>query len=94
MRQTRLTHKTPPFCFVELIEGTPPFSQFQEQALFAKLGITHLICRNVGGAASMSKLLAARALQLPVFMVGRAPIAGDWTVVATVAEALDWEASL
>jgi precorrin-6A/cobalt-precorrin-6A reductase len=53
-----------------------------------------LICRNVGGAASMSKLLAARAMCLPVYMVRRADVTAPHRMVETVAEALAWEANL
>lgn len=94
MRQTRMTNHQSPFQFVEFIEGQPPFSQFQEQALFNQLGISHLICRNVGGAASMSKLLAARALSIPVYMVERRPTAGHLPLVETIAQALAWECNI
>lgn len=93
MRQTHAPSAAPPYAFVEFVEGHPPFSQFQEQALFTELGITHLICRNVGGAASMSKLLAARALEIPVLMIARKPPQVPHAVVDTVAEALAWEAN-
>ena len=93
LRQTHDNPEPAPFHFMEFVEGTPPFSQFHEQALFEKLKITHLICRNVGGAASMSKLLAARAMELPVYMVSRPSVPGHLTVVASVAEALAWEAN-
>jgi precorrin-6A/cobalt-precorrin-6A reductase len=91
----RQKHPAPgrsPYPFLEFSEGTPPFSQFQEQDLFERLAITHLICRNVGGAASMSKLLAARALAIPVLMVARQPLPTGLATAKTVAEALAWEA--
>lgn len=93
MRQTRRNDKPAPFPFVRFIAGQPPFSQFQEERLFEELKVTHLICRNVGGAASMSKLLAARALQLRVLMIDRRPVAAHLPVVETVVEALAWEAN-
>lgn len=93
MRQTADVTKPAPYPFVEFVPGQPPFSQFQEQELFETLRITHLICRNTGGAASMSKLLAARALKLPVYMVDRAVPALQPPTVETVAEALAWEAA-
>ncbi len=94
LRQTGSTARPPPFDFVECIEGQPPFSQFQEEDLFRRLGVTHLVCRNVGGPSSMSKLLAARALRLPVIMVDRQLPAQTVPQVETVAEALSWEAAL
>lgn len=93
MRQTLDHTRPPPYKFVEFVSGTPPFSQFQEQALFGALRISHLICRNTGGAASMSKLLAARSLRLPVYMVERKLSKLQHPVVGTVAEALAWEAA-
>lgn len=91
MRQTQEIARPAPYPWLDFIPGMPPFTQFEEEALFRDLRITHLICRNVGGAASMSKLLAARALSLPVFMIARpAPSPGIGTV-QTVAEALAWE---
>lgn len=92
IRQNHAVEQPAPFPFAEFVEGRPPFSQFQEEALFERLGVTHLICRNVGGAASMSKLLAARALSLPVFMVDRTPPLLSLPVAETVVEALAWEA--
>lgn len=92
MRQTHSVSAPPPFGFVTFVPGTPPFSQFQEENQFAELRITHLICRNVGGAASMSKLLAARARSLPVLMIERRAGPAQVTEVETVVEALAWEA--
>lgn len=94
MRQTGETERIAPFPFLEFVPGQPPFSQFQEQTVFQELGVTHLIVRNVGGAASMSKLLAARTLALPVMMIERRPIPVHRPVVETVAEALAWEDNL
>jgi precorrin-6A/cobalt-precorrin-6A reductase len=92
VRQTGEGIREAPFPFVTFVQGQPPFSQFQEQSLFAELAVTHLICRNVGGAASMSKLLAARALALQVLMIERRPPPVQRPTVETVADALAWEA--
>ena len=94
LRQTHAVTSEPPYPFIQWVEGTPPFSQEQEERLFSRLSVTHLICRNVGGAASMSKLLAARRLNLPVLMVSRPSPPVGANVVETVAEALAWEANL
>ena len=94
LRQSHEVHGNAPFPFVQLVEGTPPFSQEHEERLFRRLAVTHLLCRNVGGVASMSKLLAARRLDLPVHMVSRSPPPKGAQVVETVAEALAWEANL
>ncbi|ABG32684.1 cobalt-precorrin-6A/precorrin-6x reductase [Roseobacter denitrificans] len=92
MRQTHSVSAQPPFGFVTLVPGSPPFSQFEEENQFAELRITHLMCRNVGGAASMSKLLAARARSLPVLMIERRACPEHLPQVETVVEALAWEA--
>jgi len=92
LRHTGATARAAPFPFVDVVTGQPPFSQFEEEALFSRLGITHLICRNVGGAASMSKLLAARAVRIPVMMIERKPLADQVPLVENVADALAWEA--
>ncbi|MFK7764889.1 MAG: precorrin-6A/cobalt-precorrin-6A reductase [Roseobacter sp.] len=94
VRQTHSPRNTAPYPFIEFVEGTPPFSQFQEQRLFQDLSISHLICRNVGGAASMSKLLAARELAIPVYMIGRTVPLAHLPQVESVVEALAWEANL
>ena len=71
--------------------GTPPFSVAQEKALFAELGVDWLVVRNAGGAASATKLTAARELGLPVAMISRPP-EPDAPRVRTVEAALEWVA--
>lgn len=82
-----------PFPGGEFLVGRPPFSVADEVALFSRLGVDVLIVKNAGGVASRTKLTAARQLGIPVLMIARPP-AGDWPVVSTVAEALDWVAGL
>lgn len=78
-----------PFDGGTYLVGRPPFSVADEMALFTRLGIDWLVVKNAGGAASESKLAAARALGLPVAMIARPP-QPDALRVATVAAALDW----
>lgn len=92
MRQTQKQTDQPPFPFVEYILGTPPFAQAAEEDLFRRLRITRLMCRNVGGSASKSKLLAARRLGLGVSMITRPDPPEGMPLVVSVAEALAWEA--
>ncbi len=80
----------PPFEFMHYSVGLAPFSVEEEKALFRDLKIDHLITRNVGGAASQSKLIAAQALGLNVIMIAR-PDPPDAPVVETAQAALDWE---
>lgn len=82
-----------PFPGGEFLVGRPPFSVADEVALFSRLGVDVLIVKNAGGVASRTKLTAACQLGIPVLMIARPPV-GDWPVVSTVAEALDWVAGL
>jgi precorrin-6A/cobalt-precorrin-6A reductase len=75
------------------IVGRPPFSVEDEVALFTRLGINWLVVKNAGGAASESKLEAARTLKLPVAMIARPP-QPEGSCVATVAAAMDWVRAL
>lgn len=82
-----------PFPGGEFLIGRPPFSVADEVALFSRLGVDVLIVKNAGGVASRTKLTAACHLGIPVLMIARPPV-GDWPIVSTVAEALDWVARL
>ena len=53
--------------------GRPPFSMADEEALFRRLSVDVLVVKNAGGAASRTKLDAARALGLKVLMIERPP---------------------
>jgi precorrin-6A/cobalt-precorrin-6A reductase len=55
----------------QLILARPPFSFGSESDLLTKHRITHLVTKNAGGAQTEAKLLAARALHLPVIMIAR-----------------------
>ena len=93
LRQTHAQCDAPPYDFVTILPGEPPFSVEEEIMLFRDLRVTHLICRNVGGEASSSKLLAARELGLPVYMVARQQVAADVLTVETIEQALAWDAA-
>lgn len=54
-----------------MILGKPLADPAHEAALFAAHGITHLVCRNSGGAAGYGKIAAAREMGLPVIILGR-----------------------
>lgn len=60
-----------------------------ETALFERYRVTHLVCRNAGGAASYAKIAAARALELPVVLIERPPPPPP-PLAASVAEAAAW----
>lgn len=57
----------------EFVVARPPFDEASERALFERLGVTHLVVKNAGGAPGRTKLDAAAALRLPIFVVARPP---------------------
>jgi len=73
----------------EVIVGKPSADWREEAAMLRRLGITHVVCRNAGGAASYAKVAAARHLGLPVVMIRRAAAPAP-PVVADVATVMDW----
>ncbi len=92
-RQIDPPDKPFPFAGGRFLVGRPPFSVADEVALFTALGVQYLVVKNAGGAASGTKLTAARQLGIPVLMIARPP-QGDWPVVATVEAALAWVKAL
>ena len=54
-----------------LILARPPFGLEEERDLLSTHHITHLVAKNAGGPQTEAKLLAARALALPVIMIAR-----------------------
>jgi len=77
---------------VTLIRGRAPDDPAEERALFLRLGLTHLVCRDSGGAAGRAKLDAAADLGLAVHMIARPPLPRA-ECVETEAAALDWLAA-
>jgi precorrin-6A/cobalt-precorrin-6A reductase len=55
----------------QLILARPPFDVEAERELFALHSITHLVSKNAGGKLTVAKLIAARALRIPVVMIER-----------------------
>ena len=55
----------------QLILARPPFSFGGRTQLCVTSNISHLVTKNAGGAQTEAKLLAARALDLPVIMIAR-----------------------
>ncbi|MDD9715473.1 cobalt-precorrin-6A reductase [Dinoroseobacter sp. PD6] len=78
-----------PFENGEFLVARPPFPVEDELALFRRLGVTVLVVKDAGGAASRSKLDAARALGIRVVMIDR-PDLSELPQVETVAAALAW----
>jgi precorrin-6A/cobalt-precorrin-6A reductase len=82
---------TAPFPFEggEFLIGRPPFSIKDEISVFVRLGVDWLVVKNAGGAASRSKLDAARKLGLPVAMIQR-PEQPNCETVPHASAAVDW----
>ena len=55
----------------ELLLARPPFSVDAERNLMLTHKITHVVTKNAGGKLTVAKLIAARALRIPVIMVAR-----------------------
>jgi len=70
-----------------LILGRPPYSPAGETALFQREAITHLVSKNSGGAQTVAKIEAAKALGIDVIMIAR-PAYGPATEVATIEDAI------
>lgn len=81
-----------PFKNGRYVIGKPPFSVEEEIELFAELKIDALIVKNSGGAASASKLEAAKRLGILTLMIKR-PIPPDAPIATTTDEAMAWVAS-
>ena len=76
-----------PDCTVELARG--PFDAIQDRALLRRHGITLIVAKNAGGAGAEAKLIAARALSLPVILIDR-PALPPRQVAASVEKAMRW----
>jgi precorrin-6A/cobalt-precorrin-6A reductase len=74
----------------QVILARPPFSFTAECDLLTKHRISHLVTKNAGGVQTEAKLLAARALGLPVIMIARPvkPVAQVFTAAAALVAAL------
>lgn len=77
----------PPGARVVLARG--PFRQEDETAFLKENEIDVIVSKNSGGTATYGKILAARALRLPVLMVERPPLL-EGEVVGDVESALNW----
>jgi precorrin-6A/cobalt-precorrin-6A reductase len=73
----------------EVIPARGPFAEAGELALLAAHRIGVIVTKNSGGSATQAKLVAARALGIPVIMVDR-PAAEPGLGVPDAAGALDW----
>ena len=79
-----------PLARCELLVARGPFAVADERKLFRDHRVELLVCKNSGGAATYSKLVAARELRIPVVMVDRPDPVSKGSRVGTVEEAMDW----
>jgi precorrin-6A/cobalt-precorrin-6A reductase len=71
------------------IAARGPFSEEEDRDLLARHKIETIVAKNSGGAATYSKIAAARALGLPVVMLKR-PALPDAASVATAQDVVAW----
>lgn len=67
-----------PNCSIVIAKG--PFDVAGDIALLTAHRITHIIAKNAGGQGAEAKLIAARALRLPVIMIARPDVPPRETV--------------
>lgn len=66
-----------------------PFDAASDRALMLDHGISHIVSKNAGGSGAEAKLIAARALRLPVVMIER-PQVPERHILACVDEVMAW----
>ncbi len=76
-----------PNCTIIIAKG--PFDVAGDTALLAAHRITHIIAKNAGGQGAAAKLIAARALRLPVIMIARPDVPLRETV-DSIPAMMDW----
>lgn len=73
----------------QAIVAKGPFTVDGDSALLADHKITHIVAKNSGGSGARAKLLAARALGLPVILIDR-PGLPNRQIATSPEEALAW----
>jgi precorrin-6A/cobalt-precorrin-6A reductase len=71
------------------ITARGPFAEADERALLEQHRIEVVVAKNSGGPATYGKIAAARALGLPVIMLGR-PLLPAVEAVETVEDVVAW----
>lgn len=79
----------PPLPQATVVIDRGPFDAAADTALLKAHAITHIVAKNAGGAGAEAKLIAARALRLPVILIDR-PALPPRRVVATVDGVMAW----
>jgi len=81
--------RTPALPYHTLVVDRGPFTTPGDQALMRDHSIDLVVCKNAGGTGAQAKLLAARALGLPVLMIDR-PALPTRLEVSRPEDVLDW----
>jgi precorrin-6A/cobalt-precorrin-6A reductase len=93
VRQTTQHDAAPVSANMHYIFGSPPFTHDNEVALLRDLGVDAVLFRNTGGAASDTKVTAARTLGLGIVMLAR-PAAPAGTHLPDVQAVARWADTL
>ncbi|QBY01677.1 cobalt-precorrin-6A reductase [Rhodophyticola sp. CCM32] len=78
-----------PLPHTEVLVSRGPFTQAEDEALMQAHSIDVVVSKNAGGTGAYAKIAAARALGLPVIMIGR-PFIPVRQEVTTPAQVLNW----
>lgn len=78
-----------PLPHTSVVIARGPFDTDADKALMQAHAITHIVAKNAGGAGAEAKLIAARALHLPVILIDR-PALPPRRVAGSVEEVMDW----
>jgi len=78
-----------PLLRAEAVIARGPFDATGDEALLVAHAITHVVAKNAGGAGAAAKLIAARALGLPVILIDR-PALPAREVRDSIAAVFDW----
>jgi precorrin-6A/cobalt-precorrin-6A reductase len=89
IRSVEAPEPMPAFKQYELLLSRGPFDAASERELLRDKRIDMVVCKNSGGTATQAKLIAARALGIPVTMKRRPP-RPDLPIAYTIDEALAW----
>jgi precorrin-6A/cobalt-precorrin-6A reductase len=81
--------EAPPLPRHSVVVDRGPFSAQADRNLMVRHGTELVVAKNAGGEGSVSKLIAARDLGLPVLMIDR-PALPPRAEAATVGQVLDW----
>ena len=79
----------PPLPQATVVIDRGPFDAAADTALLRDHAITNIVAKNAGGAGAEAKLIAARALRLPVILIDRLALPPR-RVVASVEEVMAW----